>query len=97
MQPIDLAAQCAESINFNTKHGFKMEDAVVLLTTPQGWKAPARFPRGEITQWKEDGTRVRYLPAAKLLAWLAANFPEQIKISTATVSGQLPSDTKATK
>lgn len=80
MNPADLAAQCAKSINFCTEHGFPMDQASIFITTPKGWKAPARFPRGEIVQWKEDGTRVRYLPAVNTLAWLAANFPDQVKI-----------------
>lgn len=88
MNPIELAAKCAESINFNTTHGFPMDDASVLITTPQVWKAPPKFPRGEIVQWKEDGTRVRYLPAARLLAWLAAHFPDQIKINAQSAVGQ---------
>jgi hypothetical protein len=88
MQPAQLAAQCAESINACTTVGLSMDDAAVLVTTPKGWKAPPRFPRGEIVQWKEDGTRVRYLPAARLLAWLAAHFPDQVKIAAALAPGQ---------
>lgn len=87
MNPAELAAQCAQSISTCTGIGIKMDDATVLVTTPKGWKTPPRFPRGEIVQWKEDGTRVRYLPAANLLAWLIANFPDHVKIK-AGVAGQ---------
>ena len=44
-----------------------------MITTPKGWKAPPRFPRGRIVRWLEDGSRVRTLPAANVLAWLAGN------------------------
>jgi hypothetical protein len=70
---IDLAVQCVNSINGSTVIGSKMEDASIMVVTPKGWKAPPKFPRGRIVQWKEDGSRVRYLPAANVLAWLAAN------------------------
>jgi hypothetical protein len=50
-----------------------LEEAHVLVTTPKGWKAPPKWPRGVIVQVKEDGTRIRYFPALKLLAWLGAN------------------------
>jgi hypothetical protein len=69
---IDLAVQCVNSINGSTVIGSKMEDASILVVTPKGWKAPPKFPRGSIVQWKEDGSRIRYLPAMKVLAWLAA-------------------------
>lgn len=73
MKPADLAIQCVNSINACTAIGTKMEDASILITTPKGWKAPPKFPRGRIVRWMEDGSRVRYLPAANVLAWLAAN------------------------
>jgi hypothetical protein len=68
-----LARQCAESISTCSKLGIPTTQASVLVTTPHGWKPPPRFPRGQIVQVKEDGTRVRYLPADRLLAWLAGN------------------------
>lgn len=70
---LEVARQCVENINFYTLSGMPAEDAGVMITTPPGWKAPPRFPRGEILQVKEDGTRVRRLPAMKLLAWFAGN------------------------
>jgi hypothetical protein len=82
VNPIDLARKCAENINFATKHGLPIEDASIMITTPKGWKAPPRFPRGRIVQWKEDGSRVRTLPAAKVLAWLAGNGLVNVKIET---------------
>ena len=69
----DVARQCVENINFYTKNSMKAEDAAVMITTPKGWKAPPKFPRGEIVQVKEDGMRVRRLPAMKLLAWFCGN------------------------
>jgi hypothetical protein len=82
MNPADLAKQCADSINMNTRMGFKMDEASICVTTPKGWKCPPRFPRGRIVQWKEDGTRVRYLRAVNVLAWLAANCPDHVKLET---------------
>jgi hypothetical protein len=73
MKPADLAKQCAENINFATKHGLPIKEASIMITTPKGWKAPPRFPRGRIVRWLEDGSRVRTLPAANVLAWLAGN------------------------
>jgi hypothetical protein len=73
VNPAQLTQQCVTTINGSTKIGLKMEDATILVVTPKGWKAPPKFPRGTIVQWKEDGSRVRYLPAAKVLAWLAGN------------------------
>ena len=68
-----VAKQCVENVNFYTKAGMPAEDAAVMITTPQGWKAPPRFPRGEVLLVREDGARVRRLPALRLLAWLAGN------------------------
>jgi hypothetical protein len=79
MNPADLAQLCANSMNAATKLGLPMEEAHVLVTTPKGWKAPPRFPRGKIVNHTKDGERVRYLPAAKLLAWLAGNKLVNIK------------------
>lgn len=68
-----LANLCVENINFATKHGFPIDEVSIMITTPKGWKAPPRFPRGQIVRWLEDGSRVRTLPAANVLAWLAGN------------------------
>lgn len=73
MNPADLAALCVQNINFATEHKLPFEDTRITIVTPKGWKAPPRFPRGEILQAKEDGSRVRSLPAANVLAWLSAN------------------------
>jgi hypothetical protein len=69
----DLAKRCVENINFYTLNKMPAEEAAVLITTPKGWKAPPRFPRGEIMLVKEDGTRVRRMPAMRLLAYLVGN------------------------
>ncbi|MHC2552456.1 hypothetical protein [Bradyrhizobium elkanii] len=65
----DVVRQCVENINFYKQNGMSIEDAAVLITTPKGWKAPPKFPRGEIFQVKPDGTRIRRLPALRLIAW----------------------------
>lgn len=83
MNHITLAKQCADNINSCTSVGLAATDAMILVVTPKGWKAPPKFPRGQIVQWKEDGSRVRYLPAMNTLAWLAANF--DIKIDARTI------------
>jgi hypothetical protein len=80
MSPAAMAQQCADNINSRAAIGLSAEDAAILVVTPKGWKAPPKFPRGEIVQWKEDGSRVRYLPALRTLAWLSANF--DIKVET---------------
>jgi hypothetical protein len=69
----DVARQCVDNINFHRKQGWDVQDAAVLITTPPKWKAPPKFPRGEIVQVKEDGTRIRHLPAMRLLAWFCGN------------------------
>jgi len=79
MNPADLATLCVNSMNAATKIGLPMAESHVLVTTPKGWKAPPKFPRGKIVQSKEDGSRIRYLPAMNLLAWLAANGFVKIK------------------
>ena len=71
MQAAKLAQQCVTSINSSTQLGLPVEQACILVVTPPKWKAPPKFPRGQIVQWKEDGSRVRYLPAMNTLAWLA--------------------------
>ncbi|UPT95493.1 hypothetical protein J4G48_0040780 [Bradyrhizobium barranii subsp. apii] len=73
MNPGDLATLAVNNMNAATKLGLPMKEAHLLVTTPKGWKAPPKFPRGKIVQVKEDGSRIRYLPAMNLLAWLAAN------------------------
>ncbi|WP_029081165.1 hypothetical protein [Bradyrhizobium sp. th.b2] len=76
----NLARQCVENINFYTLNKMPAEDAAVLITTPPGWKAPPKFPRGEIMQVKRDGTRIRRMPAMKLLAYLVGNNLTTFKI-----------------
>lgn len=73
MSPDELAIACARSVNFHTEAGWDPAQATVMITTPAGWKAPPRFPRGTIVRVTDAGERVRYLPALRLLAWLAGN------------------------
>jgi hypothetical protein len=79
MNVSELALWCATSISQCASLGLPCEDARILITTPKGWKAPPRFPRREMVQWKEDGTRVSYVKAVRVLAWLAANGLVRIK------------------
>ncbi|TYO65420.1 hypothetical protein FXV83_15910 [Bradyrhizobium hipponense] len=73
MNPSDLAQLCANSLNAAKRLGLPLKEAHVLVTTPKGWKAPPRFPRGKIVNHTSDGGRVRYLPAMNLLAWMVAS------------------------
>lgn len=68
-----MIAQCAASIESCARLGIEPDQASILVVTPKGWKAPPKFPRGWIAQWKHDGSRLRYLPAARLLAWAKVN------------------------
>lgn len=62
--------------------GLPMKQASIPITTPKGWKAPPKFPRGEIVQVKEDGTRIRYVSAMNVLAWLAGNGLVNVEMKT---------------
>lgn len=77
----ELARLCVERINLAKQFGTKMKDVTILVVLPPGWKCPPRFPRGTLLQVKPDGSRVRYLKAMNVLAWLAAN--KLIKVETA--------------
>ncbi|WP_316207512.1 hypothetical protein [Bradyrhizobium sp. SZCCHNR3118] len=77
----ELALRCVENINFSTSHKWPAEDAMVLITTPKGWKAPPKFPRSEIvTVNPNSGVRVRRISAMRLLAYLIGNNLTTIKI-----------------
>ena len=65
--------------------GLSAKDASILITTPKGWKPPRKFPRGWIARFHEDGSRTRYLPAGRTLAWLTRNG----LVNTATEERQL--------
>lgn len=73
MNPADLAQLCVNSLNAAKKLGLPEKEAGTILTTPKGFKPPPKFPRGRLLQVKEDGTRIRWMPAFNLLAWLVAN------------------------
>jgi hypothetical protein len=79
MNVSELAQRCALAISLRGVIGLPVEDASILITTPKGWKAPPRFPRRRLAQVKEDGTRVGYVKAVRVLAWLAANGMVRIK------------------
>ena len=80
MNPQELAQQCADNINSSVVLGLDAKNTTILIITPKGWKAPPRFPRGRIVRWKEDGSRVRYLPAMRTLAWLVAHFDIKVDV-----------------
>lgn len=82
MNPQALAEQCATSINFCTEIKLPMEQATIGLTTPKGWKAPPKWPRGRLNQVKEDGRRIWSFPAVKVLAWLAGNGLVNVELKT---------------
>lgn len=89
-----LAAQCAESINFCSQAGFPTEQARITVVTPKGWKAPPKFPRGELLQVKEDGARVRSLPAMNVLAYLAAHGWVKVAASSCGPKTECPRSTQ---
>lgn len=68
----ELRATCAEIIDEVVKLGFPAEQANLTLVTPQGWKAPPKFPRGKLLQVKEDGRRVWAFKAQRIMAWVDA-------------------------
>lgn len=73
MSVAGIAKQAVKAVNFHTEAGWDPKEATVLVTTPPGWKAPPKFPRGRIIQVKKDGSRLRYLPALNVLAYLTAH------------------------
>ena len=73
MKPAELAAQCAQAINWCTEIGTPAEDAGITVVLPKGWKAPPKFPRRELLCVNDRGERVYRLSAVNVLAWLAAN------------------------
>lgn len=83
MTPQDMAQRCALAINECAMHGTPAEDARIIVVLPKGYRAPPKFPRGKTAQWKHDGSRVVYMPALKVLAWLAANGAVDVKASVA--------------
>jgi hypothetical protein len=73
MDVADLAQLCVNSLNAAKKLSLPEKEAGTILTLPKGFKPPPKFPRGRLLQVKEDGTRIRWMPAFNLLAWLVAN------------------------
>ncbi|MBP1296993.1 MULTISPECIES: hypothetical protein [Bradyrhizobium] len=80
MHADDIVRQCVENINFYTLNKMPAEEAGILLTTPKGWKAPPRFPRGRLNIVKPDGTRVWHFKAMRILAYLVGNNLTTLKI-----------------
>jgi hypothetical protein len=68
-----MAQLCANSLNSAKKLGLPMDEAGVLLTLPKGFRPPPKFPRGKLLQVKEDGVRIKWMPAMRLLAWMVAS------------------------
>lgn len=73
MNPQQLANQCVAAMNSTTAMKLPMKDARITLTTPKGWKAPPKWPRGDLYQVKDDGRRIWGFSAMNVLAWLAGN------------------------
>lgn len=90
MNDIDqLARRCVENINFYTFQKMPAEEAMVMITTPKGWKAPPKFPRSEITTVNpHTGVRVRRISAMRLLAYLVGNNLTTIKIELRELNDQ---------
>ena len=82
MNPQELATKCVASINFCTENSFPTKDARLTLTTPKGWRAPPKWPRGDLYQVKEDGRRIWGFSAVKVLAWLAGNGLVKVEAKT---------------
>lgn len=73
MNPVELAISCVNNINGRIELGLPIKGSPLTLVTPKGWKRPAKFPRGELLQVKENGDRVWMFDAVRVLAWLSAN------------------------
>jgi hypothetical protein len=70
MQPVELAEQCVNAINFWKDDP---DQATITLVLPKGWKAPPKFPKRKLLCENHGGQRVYSLSAMNVLAWLAAN------------------------
>ena len=76
MTPTELEKLCDESIASTVDLGFHAKQANVMLTTPRGWKAPPKFPRGYLLQVKDDGRRIWSYRAERVKAWVRSNMAE---------------------
>lgn len=76
MTPTELEKLCDESIASTVDLGFHAKQANVMLTTPRGWKAPPKFPRGYLLQVKDDGLRIWSFSAERVKAWVRSNMAE---------------------
>ncbi|HCV70532.1 MAG TPA: hypothetical protein DHE23_01605 [Agrobacterium sp.] len=70
MTPAEMKEACNASLTGARELGLEESKASVTLVLPQGFKPPAKFPRGYLLQVKDDGSRLRSFPAKKLLAWI---------------------------
>jgi len=66
----EMESRAKLSLAYYQESGGNLEYAGVTLVFPRGWKAPPKFPRGELLMAREDGTRVRSIPSLKLLKWV---------------------------
>lgn len=71
-----MEAMCSDSLVWALEFGIPQDKAEITLVTPQGWKAPPKFPRGYLLQVKDDGSRIWAFRSRRVLAWLRANAPE---------------------
>lgn len=73
MTILELARACTDAICGCAMMNIEAEDAKALVVTPKGWRPPKGFPRRDIVQVKENGDRVSYVPAMRVLCWMVAN------------------------
>ncbi|WP_367354208.1 hypothetical protein [Agrobacterium pusense] len=70
MTPTEMKEACNASLTGAREFGLEESKASVMLVLPQGFKPPAKFPRGYLLQVKDDGSRLHSFPAKRLLAWI---------------------------
>ena len=65
----DMESRAKLSLASYEKAGCDLKYAGVTLVFPRGWKAPPKFPRGELLMQREFDN-VRSIPSQKLLKWV---------------------------
>ena len=70
MTPAEMKEACNTSLTGTRELGLDESKASVTFVLPEGFKPPPRFPRGYLLQVKDDGSRLRSFPAARLLTWI---------------------------
>lgn len=73
MTPAEMGRAAVKAINYMTMYGGEAQKAAIICVTPPSFKPPKGFPRGELLQVKEDGSRLKRYNALRILAWLHAN------------------------